>query len=154
MTTDTTGSTANRDLVLGVTNAPAVAAPGLVALSKSIQSGGDVTFGPTDLYGTWRVYLQRVESKSISSTIQIGQTSFGPTGAFVSGSLNDPGPPTVGTLFTTGSASINANGSVTGTFAAGTGATANRYGIIGSMRAAKDLITGVLTANLSAPTTT
>src|SRR6266850_1172190 len=155
MTTDAVGASANRDLVLGVTNdASAIGAPSLVALSKIVLPDDHVTFSAADFFGTWRVYLQRVEAKSTGSTTQIGQTSFGPTGTFLTGTLTDPGPPPVGTLLTTGSATINMNGSVTGTFIAGTGATAQRYGILGSMRPAKDLITGVLTANLSAPTAT
>jgi hypothetical protein len=52
------------------------------------------------------------------------------------------------TALSMGSLVVAANGSVTGTLANGTTATAHRYEITGSMRALKDLITGVLTARL------
>ena len=52
------------------------------------------------------------------------------------------------TTLSTGSLVVAADGSVTGTLANGTAATAHRYEITGTMRALKDLITGVLTARL------
>jgi hypothetical protein len=123
-------------------------------MSKVAPPDDSITFSPADLFGTWRVYVQRVESKLAGSTTQIGQTTFNASGAFTSGALVDAGAPPVTTTLTTGNLLVSANGSVTGSLAAGTLATADRYTLIGSMRAAKDVITGVLTANLSARTTT
>ena len=73
-------------------------------------------------------------------------STFGPTGAFTSASLEDSTGAM--TALSTGGLVVAADGSVTGTLANGTAATAHRYEITGSMRALKDLITGVLTARL------
>ena len=124
----------------------------MVAMSKvGDGSGTPTTFAQTDLFGTWLVYLQRVDSKFAGSTTQIGQTTFSPSGTFSTGALVDASAPPITTTLTTGNVVIGTtNGSVTGFLAAGTTATAPRYTITGTMRAAKDLITGVLTANVSA----
>jgi hypothetical protein len=74
------GLVPQRDLILGFTGSstigPGIAPPG-------------TTFTQADLAGPWRVYLQRVESKLAGSTWQIGVSTFGPTGAFTSASLED-----------------------------------------------------------------
>ncbi len=138
------GLVPQRDLILGFTGSSTIGAPGMVAMSKFAPPG--TTFAQADLAGPWRVYLQRVESKLAGSTWQIGVSTFGPTGAFTSASLEDSTGAM--TALSTGSLVVAANGSVTGTLANGTAATAHRYEITGSMRALKDLITGVLTARL------
>jgi hypothetical protein len=110
-------------------------------------------FVAADLAGRWRVYLQRVESsKTAGGTWQVGQTTFGAAGAFVSGALT-AADSTVTTL-TTGAVLVSANGSVTGTFSAGPGGLADLYTVTGTMRAAKDLITGVVTARVDGRTKT
>ena len=127
-------------------------------MSKVVLPVDNVTFSAADFFGTWRIYVQRVEAKLSGSTIQIGQVTFGPTGAVLSGALTDAAvPPVTTTLTATGSsvAITSVNGSVSGTFlAAGTAATADRYTILGAMRPSKDLITGVLTGSLTNRTTT
>lgn len=156
LSTDASGTTASRDLILGLTtsNSPA-GFPGMVAMSKIVPpEDAVVTFSQPDMFGTWRVYVQRVESKLAGSTTQIGQTTFGPSGFFMNGTLVDAGTPAISTNLATGNLLVATNGSVTGSLAVSTAATADRYSFIGSMRAAKDVITGVLTANLSARTAT
>jgi Calx-beta domain len=137
------GIVPERDLILGFTRA-GLNAPGMVALSK-VAPGG-TTLAQADLAGPWRVYLQRVESKLAGGTWQLGVSTFGPTGAFTGATLEDVTGAV--TTLSTGSLVVAANGSVTGTLANGTAATAHRYEITGTMRALKDLITGVLTARL------
>jgi hypothetical protein len=105
-------------------------------------------FSAGDLQGGWRMYLHRVDAALASSTIQIGQATFNATGALSSGSLMDISAPPVFTTFATGRLSIDGtNGSVTGTLATAGGAA--RYTVRGTMRAARDLVLGVLTANVS-----
>ena len=48
---------------------------------------------------------------------------------------------------------VAANGSVDGTLTAGGGATAHRYEIHGTMRGLKDIVTGVVTAQLGTAST-
>jgi hypothetical protein len=123
----------------------------MVAMSK-IQPNAPV-FRQQDLAGPWRVYLQRVESKLAGSTIQIGQLTFRSTGQLDGGTLQDAG----GTLttLTSGSLIVHGNGSVIGSLHAGalTSPTVDRYTFKGTMRAARDLITGVVTADLDGRTT-
>src|SRR5439155_17301646 len=147
---------ASRDLILGLTSGTEVGFPGMVAMSKVGGGSGDPLpdFFQTDMFGTWRVYVQRVESKLGGSTTQVGQTTFGPSGTFTTGALVDASTPAVTTTLTTGNLLVGANGSVTGSLSVSALPTADRYTSIGTIRAAKDVITGVLTANLSARTTT
>ncbi len=121
----------------------------MVVMSKLQPGAPSTTFAPADLAGPWRVYLQRVESKLSAGTWQVGQTTFGATGLLTGGSLQDMASAT--TTLTTGSLLVSANGSVSGTLAAGPGVTVDRYTITGTMRAAKDLITGVVTAQIAGP---
>lgn len=140
-----------RDLILGLTSAGAIGFPGMVAMSK-IAPGAGPAFAQADLAGSWRVYIQRVESSKIAGgTTQTGRSVFTSTGAFTSATLQDVGSAV--TTLTTGSLAVATNGSVTGTLAAGAAATADRYEIRGTMRAAKDLITGVVTARFGTTTT-
>ena len=138
-----------RDLILGFTRAGNVGAPGMIALSKIVPP--TTTFAQADLAGPWRVYMQRVESKLAGGTWQIGLSTFGTTGAFTGATLEDVAGVT--TALTTGSLVVAGNGSVTGTLATGTAATAHRYEIRGTLRGLKDLVTGVVTARLG-PTST
>ncbi len=153
MTTDAAGTPAERDLILGLTNAVVdVGAPGMVLLSK-ISGPPPSPFTTADLAGPWRVYLQRVEStKLLGGTWQVGLTTFSAAGAFGGGTLTAPG--NVVTTLTTGGLLVSSNGSVTGTLSAGTGGTADLYTITGTMRTAKDLITGVVSAQVNGPTGT
>jgi hypothetical protein len=126
----------------------------MVAMSKILPAAGAPTFRQNDLAGPWRVYLQRVESKLQGSTTQVGQLRFDTTGGFSGGDLQDAaGMPTP---LSTGSLMVRANGSVTGSLNAGplTSGLVDRYTVTGTMRAAKDLITGVITAELDGRTTT
>src|SRR5438094_7586697 len=144
--------------MFGGTAGAEVQAPGMVTMSKLAGSSGTpVTFSQTDLFGSWQVYLHRVDSKQAGSTSQIGRLTFNSLGAFVSGVLTDATNSSASTSFVAAPASAltMSNGSVTGTLVAvGTSATADRYTLLGAMRATKDVITGVLTADLSARTTT
>ena len=145
-----------RDLILGGTQGSDTQFPGMVVMSK-FANPGVVTFAQADLFGSWQVYLHRVDSKQAGSTSQIGRLTFNSLGAFASGVLRDATNSSASTSFVAAptSALTMINGSVTGTLVAvGTSATADRYTLLGAMRATKDVITGVLTANLSARTTT
>ena len=102
------GLVPERDLILGFTRGFGINSPGMVALSKFAPPG--TTFTQADLAGPWRVYLQRVESKLAGSTWQIGVSTFGPTGAFTSASLEDSTGAM--TALSTGSLVVAANGSV------------------------------------------
>ena len=58
--------------MFGVTAGAEVQSPGMVTMSKLAGSSGTpVTFSQTDLFGSWRVYLHRVDSKQAGSTSQI-----------------------------------------------------------------------------------
>ena len=144
ITTDATGTTANRDLIVGVTDASAVGAPGMVLMSRVTPSPPAGFFTSSNLAGPWRVYLHRVESARQGSTWQTGTATFGATGTFTGGTLEDID--TTPTTLTTGSLLVSANGSVTGTLSAGATALADQYVVKGVLRAAKDVITGVVTA--------
>lgn len=152
MITDATGTAANRDLILGVTDASAVGAPGMVLMSRVTPSPPAGFFAASDLAGPWRVYLHRVESARQESTWQTGSATFGAAGAFTGGTLEDIDA--TPTTLTTGSLLVSANGSVTGTLSAGATALADQYVIKGVLRATKDVITGVVTARVNARTQT
>ena len=138
-----------RDLILGFTRASSIGAPGMVLMSKFAPPG--TTFTQADMAGPWRVYMERVESKLAGSTWEIGLTNFSAGGAFTGGTLTDE----VGTatVLTTGGLVVAANGSVDGTLTAGSGATAHRYEIHGTMPRLKDIVTGVVTAQLGTAST-
>ena len=138
-----------RDLILGFTRASSIGAPGMVLMSKFAPPA--TTFTQADMAGPWRVYMERVESKLAGSTWEIGLTNFSAGGAFTGGTLTDE----VGTatVLTTGGLVVAANGSVDGTLTAGSGATAHRYEIHGTMRGLKDIVTGVVTAQLGTAST-
>jgi hypothetical protein len=138
-----------RDLILGFTRASSIGAPGMVLMSKFAPPG--TTFTQADMAGPWRVYMERVESKLAGSTWEIGLSNFSAGGAFTGGTLTDE----VGTatVLTTGGLVVAANGSVDGTLTAGSGATAHRYEIHGTMRGLKDIVTGVVTAQLGTAST-
>ena len=142
------GLVPQRDLILGFTGSSTIG-PGMVALSKLAPPG--TTFAQADLAGPWRVYLQRVESKLAGSTWQIGLSNFSVSGAFTGATLTDE----VGTatVLTTGGLVVAVNGAVTGTLTSGTGPTAHRYEIHGTMRGLKDVVTGVVTAQLGTAST-
>src|SRR5262245_58638244 len=72
MPTDATGTTANRDLIVGVTDAATVGAPGMVLMSRVTPNPPAGFFIASDLAGPWRVYLHRVESARQGSTWQTG----------------------------------------------------------------------------------
>src|SRR5262249_55542005 len=152
MTTDGTGTAANRDLVVGVTDAALVGAPGMVLMSRVTPNPPGGFFTASDLAGPWRVYLHRVESTGDGSTWQVGTATFGATGAFTGGTLEDVD--TTPTTLTTGSLLVSANGSVTGTLSVNATALADQYVIKGVLRATKDVITGVVTARVNARTQT
>ncbi len=120
-------------------------------MSKILPSGSAPTFAQGDLAGPWRVYLQRVESKLTGSTVQVGQLTFSSAGAFGGGTLQDAASAT--TSLTNGGLTVRPNGSVVGSLTVGTSLTADRYTVTGTMRGAKDLITGVITAELNRSTT-
>ena len=61
----------------------------MVAMSKLVSSGPPVTFGRADLFGTWRIYTQRVNAKQAGSTTQVGGTAFDSGGNFLGGVLRD-----------------------------------------------------------------
>ena len=149
MATDVTPEPA-RDLILGLTQSPSCLGspryPGMVAMSKVAPPG--VSFAQADLSGPWRIYMQRVEAKLTSSTWQVGQSVFSATGVFTTATMQDAA--SVATTLTTGTLTVGGNGAVAGTLrnAAGTHA----YQITGTMRAAKDLITGVVTAQVGTAT--
>src|SRR4029450_11263683 len=89
MTTDATGPPGNRDLIVGVTDAAAIGAPGMVLMSRVTPSPPAGVFTSSDLAGPWRVSLPRVETARQGSTWQTGTATFGATGAFTGGTLED-----------------------------------------------------------------
>jgi hypothetical protein len=137
-----------RDLILGFARGATIGAPGMVMLSKVAPPS--TTFSQADLAGPWRVYMQRVESKLAGGTWQVGQTVFTSSGAFSGATLQDVS--NASTTLTTGSLTVGADGSVTGTMATAAGGTAHQYAIRGTMRAPKDVITGVVTAQVGTAT--
>jgi hypothetical protein len=143
------GVVPQRDLILGFTRASSIGAPGMILLSKVAPPS--TPFTQADMAGPWRVYLERVESKLARSTWQIGLLNFSAAGAFTGATLTDE----VGTAtaLTTGGLVVAGNGSVDGTLTAGSGATAHSYEIHGTMRGLKDLVTGVVTAQLGTAST-
>jgi hypothetical protein len=147
MATDAAAEPA-RDLILGLTQSPSSLGsaryPGMVAMSKVAPP--TVTFVQADLSGPWRIYLQRVEAKLASSTWQVGQSVFSATGAFTTATMQDAA--SVATTLTTGALTVGGNGAVAGTLRNATHA----YEITGTMRAPKDLITGVVTAQVGTAT--
>lgn len=151
------GPAPTRDQILGVTNNGSTGFAGAAMLTKKIASGGNVTFAASDLSGPWRVYLQRVEEKLAGGTWQTGQVMLGATGQLVSSVAT---PSTLQdhtgavTSLTTGGLSVTTTGAspgtVTGTL---TSAAGDQYTIASAtMRAAKDVITGVVNAVIAGQT--
>src|SRR5262249_25710760 len=112
---------------------------------------GTPAFTQVDMAGPWRVYMERVESKLAGSTWQIGLSNFSTAGAFTGATLTDQVGTT--TVLTTGGLVVANTGGVDGTLVAGSGASAQSYTIHGTMRGLKDVITGVVTAQLGASST-
>jgi hypothetical protein len=119
----------------------------MVLMSKITPALPPGSFTQADLAGPWRVYLQRVEGKLTAATWQVGLTTFTGAGTFGGGTLEDAN--STPTILTTGSLLVSANGSVTGALSAGSTGLSDLYTIKGTMRAGKDLIAGVVTAQVS-----
>ncbi len=137
------------DLILGVTRAPAIGFPGLVAMSGLAPAGGPA-FSDADLAGAWRVYLQRVEARRSGGTWQLGRSVFANDGGLTTATLHDVAGSV--TLLTGGGFSVAPDGTVTGTLTAAAAPTPEEYQIHGTMRAGRDLVVGVVTARLGAIT--
>ena len=118
-------------------------------MSKKVAPGAGPAFAQADLAGTWHLYLQRVEAKLTSGTWQVGQVQFTSAGVFTTATLHDVANAET-TLTPPGGLSFSAPGGVVTGDLKVAGTAADLYRIRGTMRAAKDLITGVVTAKLGA----